>query len=428
MFSLPAGALFFYEGLAGLRLGAWTDAFNAWAPRVLYGVTLLLLAHVMRRCRVPAPYLLAFVFPIGFFLQGTLLSRLLPEGIAVAGLLGALALLFGGLPEASMVVLAGTCLVDLALLGPVLGVLWLCHVRAMGFRRALAWAAVCKLAWYGASAPFLLQNARGYLRQACAERAESSWHALIWALAYAKEAYVLSWLDVEFLGRSVLPRMLVLAVLHAVWMQRVWLRGDGGIGAFVRRYGAWQRGHGIRPAPWTPRETMIVVTEALLLACLVRSPSLAAPADFPALTFGFVVVWGVALAHPLPLPAVLGVLALLLFPLSFLLRDLLPALEGDLQLHVHMPRSLHFLPSVVVFVLPLLVLLVVPREFGRSRAASLQGPAGPRYHGPGLAGTLSSTPTTPTTTTATSTTSLMRHVHSREHHQRSISQGRRQGA
>jgi hypothetical protein len=416
----PAGAIYLYSLLH--KLSSHFPKAMAALPLAIYCMILVLTGYLMRRSRLPAPFLLAFVFPVAFFLQGTLISFPLPELFAVLGLLCSLATLSGGLYCLSIACTTLTLSVDVSLMGPLLPALWLCYLRALGFRKSLICSGVGLLVWIVVSAPYILANPAAYFMQVSASDG-SSWNPMYWFLEFLGRKYHLSPVSSEGL-RAVVSnpwaKTIKVGVLYGLWTQYRWLRSDGGFIAFVNKYAAWQRGHGIRPNPWTPREAMTVVTEALLLMLLVKSPNLIFAGDFPALTVSLALIWGVALAYPLPVPAIFGVLGLMAFLLSFLVRDLVPFIEDDLQFHVHLPRSLHFLPLVLLPLLEVAVLLLAPRELSRARTtAASASPVMPATTSKHVSGGASISHPPP------STSSLVRNVHSREHHRRSLSQSRR---
>lgn len=371
----PAGVLYLYAGLQAVLGRLARTGLGDWLPVGLFCYVLCAVSYLMRRCRVPAAFLFFMVVPVGTLLQGHALLFVLPETAALGCLVTALAAILAGHYRVSVGALAVAVVFDVATVFPVLPALSLCLLRALGGRRSVLWSGVAGVFFLLVSVPFLLANPRAYLLQALDLRQRAvSWNPVLWLLEWLEQSYDLPGVTspaLHAIARCMWTRTALQTLLQFLWINYRWLRADGGIAGLLGKLLASQRGRGIRPTPWTPRETLTVVFEALLLSTLVRFPSLVHLDAFPLLSVLLSCFFCIALSFPLPRPAIFGLFAGIAYPLSFLYRrPLADAIAANLQFHVHLPRQLHFLPLVLLPVAQLIILVGVRRDMAlQSRSA-----------------------------------------------------------
>lgn len=371
----PAGVIYFYTLLEiAIKHISWTG-LTAYIPVALMFGFLSLVGYLMRRCRLPAAFLLFWVFPLGFLLQGHAMLHVLPETLSLFFLLAALATILCGNYRMSIVALAFATVFDFSTIIPVLPALSLCLFRTLGGRKSFSWSLGAVIFFLFASVPFLVDNPKAYLSQSLhVSRHVPRWNPIIWGLQYLEHHYDLPFITSEGLVRvseSVWINFTLQSLVQLIWINFRWLKADGGVVGFINKFYASHRGHGIRPTPWTPRETLTVIFESLLLSTFVRFPSLAHPEDFALLSVLLAGFFCIVLSYPLPLPAVFGLFGALGYPLSFLYRrPLVEAIAANIQYHVKLPQYLHFLP-MMVFVVAQIVILMLRRVLASPHRASL---------------------------------------------------------
>lgn len=315
----------------------------------------------MKRCRIEPMYLLFFVLPFGLLLQGQALMFLLPDILGMTVLLQTLLSVISGYQKTGVLLLVVAMSLDMISVLPVIPGLMLCLMRTMGARRAVLWIILAFAGFASISGNYLLANPGAYLSQCFGFQArESVWNPLIWFIHNCNFESV----NLRNFTESALPGVFVQIIAQVAFLNFRWLRSDGGIAGLVIKFMRSNRGHGIRPNPWTPRQTLSVIFEAMLVSLLLRFPSLAHAEEFeliPVILSGF---FCVALAEPVPLPALIGALTALTFPLSFLYRQFteFAADEIEIQFHPKMRDSLHFLPMLFLPIAQLSILCLFKRK------------------------------------------------------------------
>lgn len=345
-------------------------------PVAFMFVTVSATAYLMRRCRLPASFLLFWVCPIGLILQGHAMLHVLPETLAVFFLLTALATIISGHYRLSIAALAVATVFDFSTVIPVFPALSLCLFRTLGGRKSVSWSLGAVVFFLFVSVPFLLDNPRAYLSQSLhVTKHTPRWNPFIWALQFVQYYYNLPFITsgrLTWIAESSLVSFSLHAISQSLLINYRWLWADGGIYGFVEKLYASHRGHGIRPTPWTPRETLTVVFESLMLSTLVRFPSLVHPEDFDLLSILISGFFCITLAYPMPMPAVAGLFGALCYPLSFLYRrPLFEALSTNIQFYVMLPKSLIFIPMLLFFFAQVIILFGIKRVLASPHRNSL---------------------------------------------------------
>lgn len=354
---------------------SWTG-LGGLVPISLVLSVVVLSAYLMRRCRLPASFLLFWVCPIGLILQGHAMLHVLPETLSLLFLLGALATIISGHYRLSIASLAIATVFDFSTIIPVFPALSLCLFRTLGGRKSVSWSLGAVIFFLLVSIPFLTENPRAYLIQSLhVSRHTPRWNPFIWILQFLKHHQYLPLITNEHIKRvseSSLVSFSIQAVAQVLFINYRWLWVDGGILGFVEKFYASHCGHGIRPTPWTPRETLTVVFESLMLSTLVRFPSLAHPEDFALLSVLISGFFCITLAYPIPMPAIAGLFCVLCYPLSCLYRrPLSESIVANIQYHMKLPESLHFVPMILFFIAQIVILFGINRVLASPHRTSL---------------------------------------------------------
>ena len=315
----------------------------------------------MKRCRIEPAYLIFFVAPLGPLLQGQALMFLLPDILGMTMLLQALLSVISGYQKMGVLVLIVAMSLDMISVLPIIPALILCLMRTMGARCAMLWTLLAFLGFSIISANYLLTNPAAYLIQCFGlQPRESVWNPLIWLI---NNYFNLRSVDLRNFTESVIPGVIVQVITQVALINFRWLRSDGGIVGLVIKFMRSNRGYGIRPNPWTPRQTLSVIFEAMLVSMLLRFPSLTHAEEFeliPVVLSGF---FCVALAEPVPLPALFGVFTALTFPLTFLYRQFTESTDKiQVQFHPKLNDSLHFLPMLLLPLAQISILCLFKRK------------------------------------------------------------------
>ncbi len=375
-FRSPAGVIYFYTALEILLKKIPWAGLAGMIPIGLIMVIVTISAYLMRRCRLPAAFLLFWVCPIGLILQGHAMLHVLPETLSLLFLLGALATIISGRYRLSIASLAMATIFDFSTIIPVFPALSLCLFRTLGGRKSVSWSLGAVIFFLLASIPFLTENPRAYLSQSLhVTRNTPRWNPFIWVLQYLEHHYDLPWITdehIEGVSESTFVSFALQAFAQVVFINYRWLWVDGGVLGFVEKFYASHRGHGIRPTPWTPRETLTVVFESLLLSTFVRFPSLAHPGEFALLSVLISGFFCISLAYPMPMPAVAGLFCVLCYPLSCLYRrPLAESIVANIQYHVKLSESLHFIPMLLFFIAQVVILFGIKRVLASPHRTSL---------------------------------------------------------
>ena len=332
---------------------------------------MFLSAYLMKRCRIPAGLMIFFVVPLGLLLQGQALMFILPEMIGMTVLLQSLAALLAGYQRTSMALLAVGMSLDSRLVLPLLPIILLCLMRTMGCRRAFLWMLMSVCGFLVISGEFLLNNPASYLSRIFALSSWNHWNPIICIVHVIEQEFKLNLITRSVLDsfiESSIPRIILNSLIILTLMNFRWLKGDGGILGLIAKFMKASRGLGIRPSPWTPRQTLTVIFESILISSLLRFPSLIHQEEFEVLTVLVSGFFCIALAEPVPLPALFGIFTALAFPMSFLYRELESELESELLKNskiVFNPKlreSLHFLPMLLLPVVQLVIMILFTRK------------------------------------------------------------------
>lgn len=356
----PGGIVYLYKCLSLLPEG-----FRFVVPWMVFFYFLFLVAYLMRRCRIPALFMAFFVFPVGALLQGQALRCVLPEILGLTGLLQTLVALLSGRRGLAMISLTVGLLFDVVAVGPLLPALLLGLMRMSGARWSMIWLVAVLAGFTFLSGPFLVANASAYWRQSLRLDNIATWNPLVWLLHRIKVGF-LSRSVLEGASRSATWSFLVHAAAQGGLINFRWLFVDGGVLGLVKKFHNSSRGYGIRPNPWTPRQMLTVVFEAMLVTRLLSFPSLIDSSDFGILSVLLGSFFCIALADPIPLPAIFGLLAAITFPLTFLYRKFELEVSDYSGQHFHfhpqIHATLHFLPMLVLPAAQLAVLLFLKRR------------------------------------------------------------------
>lgn len=365
------------------------ELFKQALPMAIYCYFLFLINLLMKKSRIPAPFLLFFVFPGGLLMQGHGLMFVLPETLGLVWLLQALTALLGGYHTISVISLGMGLVFDFVVIFPVLPAFSLCLMRSMGARWTLLWIGSILMGFTLISSRFLLSNPIEYLTQALGLQVRTgTWNPLIWWVHWIEEALNLKVMTrnrLETIVKSIWSGIILQISAQFIFTNFRWLRADEGIFGLCGKFMKSNRGHGIRPTPWTPRQTLTVVFESLLLSVILRFPSLVHAEEFELILVLLSGFFCIGLADRMPIPAVYGLFAALSFPLTFLYRTLqddgsirMKAIN-NLHFHLGFRESLHFLPMLLLPVVQLIILLGLKRRdisvsfsFSTSCASSAQ--------------------------------------------------------
>ena len=332
-----------------------------------YGIFLyfmFLSAYLMKRCRIPAGLMFFFVAPLGLLLQGQALMFILPEMLGMTVFLQCLAALVAGNKRVSMVLLAIALSLDSRLVLPLLPVILLGLMRTMGCRRALLWMLVSLSGFLLISSRFL---SPAYLIRltGMTPSIQSQWNPIVWCAHWIEEEFKLNLLTrnkLEWVMGSVIPGLCLQILSTTLLINFRWLQSDGGIIGLISKFMKSHRGHGIRPNPWTPRQTLTIIFESILISSLLRFPSLLHAEEFELLTVMVSGFFCVALADQVPIPALVGIFTGLSFPLSFLYREFESELGADATFHPKLMNTLHFLPMFVLPIVQVAILILFTRR------------------------------------------------------------------
>lgn len=337
---------------------------------------MFLSAYLMKRCRIPAGLMGFFVVPLGLLLQGQALMFVLPEMVGMTVLMQCLAALIAGHQKISMIILAVAMSLDSKTVLSLLPVILVCLMRTMGCRRAGLWMFVSISGFLLISLPYLSQE---YLLRlvgwtgtgAGAGMMKSSgsddWNPIVWIVHALEEEFKLNLLTrskLEGYINSSLPNAFLQVIPTLLLINFRWLKGDGGITGLISKFLKSHRGHGIRPNPWTPRQTLTMIFESMLISSMLRFPSLLHAEEFELLTVLVSGFFCVALAEPVPIPALFGIFAGLSFPMSFLYRELESELfskRAEITFHPSLKDSLHFIPMFFLPIVQVAILVLFKR-------------------------------------------------------------------
>lgn len=317
----------------------------------------------MKRCRIPAGLMFFFVVPLGLLLQGHALSVILPEMLGMTILLQTLTALVSGYQKTAIFLLAASLSFDSILIVPLLPALMLCLMRTLGARGASFWMLISAVLSAAVCSEYLLTNPSAYLMQVLGLEAKNNlWNPFIWFIHSFKMKIVTRNLLESFLN-SIIPRVTLQILVQLVLINFRWLRSDGGIVGLAGKFLKSNRGLGIRPNPWAPRQTLTVIFESMLVSSMLRFPSLVHAEEFELLTVMISGFFCVALADAVPLPALFGIFTVLSFPMTFLYRQfILDISADDLHFNLDLKDTQHFLPMLVLPLSQLAVLLLFTRR------------------------------------------------------------------
>lgn len=328
---------------------------------------MFLSAYLMKRCRIPAGLMVFFVFPLGLLLQGHALAHILPEMLGMTILLQTLTALVAGYQKTAVLLLIGSMSFDSITVLPLLPAFQLCLMRTMRARCAFLWMTLAVSGFVLVSAEYLFKDPFGYLTQVIGFESKTNlWNPLIW-LAHAFENHfemnLIKRDSLEMVLNSVIPGIALQSVAQLILINFRWLKSDGGIIGLICKFMKSDRGHGIRPNPWTPRQTLTVIFESMLVSSLLRFPSLVHAEEFELLTVMMSGFFCVALADIVPLPALFGIFTALSFPLTFLYRQFMADnYSGDINFNLELSESLHLLPMLLLPLSQLAVLFLFKRR------------------------------------------------------------------
>lgn len=337
---------------------------------------MFLSAYLMKRCRIPAGLMFFFVVPLGLLLQGHALSFILPEMLGMTILLQTLTALVSGYQKTAIFLLTASMSFDSVLVVPLLPALMLCLMRTLGARCASFWMFISVVLSAAISSEYLLTNPSAYLRQILGLEVKNNlWNPFIWFIHSLEMKIVTRNLLESFLN-SKIPRVTLQILVQLILINFRWLRSDGGILGLTGKFLKSNRGLGIRPNPWAPRQILTVIFESMLVSSMLRFPSLVQAEEFELLTVMISGFFCVALADAVPLPALFGIFTALSFPLTFLYRQfIIDNSTDDLHFNLELRDTQHFLPMLVLPLSQLAVLLFFTRrEIGIGPAALQKSP------------------------------------------------------
>jgi hypothetical protein len=318
----------------------------------------------MKRCRIPAGLMIFFVFPLGLLLQGHALAYILPEMVGITIVLQMLTALVSGYQRTAVFFLVVSMSLDSTVVVPLLPGLMLCLSRTMGARCASLWMISVVIGFSIISGKYLLANPSAYFAQVIGfEPKANLWNPIVWFVHSAEDHFKMNLVtrnSLEIVLNSVIPGIVLQSIAQLVLINFRWLRSDGGIIGLFRKFMKSNRGHGIRPNPWTPRQTLTVIFESMLVSSMLRFPSLVHAEGFELLTVMVSGFFCVTLADSVPLPALFGIFSAITFPLTFLYRKFV--IEENLNFNLELKDSLHFLPMLLLPISQLAVLVLFNRR------------------------------------------------------------------
>lgn len=328
---------------------------------------MFLSAYLMKRCRIPAGLMFFFVVPLGLLLQGQALMFTLPEMIGMTVLMQFLAALVAGNQRISMVLLAVAMSLDSKTVLSLLPVIILCLMRTQGCRRAFLWMFLSISGFLMISMPYL---SPAYLMRLIGWTGtiKLEWNPIIWIVHAIEEEFKLNLLTrnkLEWFINAVLPSVYLQVISTFLLINFRWLKGDGGIFGLISKFMKSNRGHGIRPNPWTPRQTLTIIFESILVSSMLRFPSLLQAEEFELVSVMVSGFFCVALAERVPLPALFGAFSALAFPMTFLYRELESELmikKSEMTFHPNLKDSLHFVPMFFLPIIQVAILILFNRR------------------------------------------------------------------
>ena len=272
--------------------------------------------------------------------------------------------LVSGYQKTTVFLLAASLSFDSITIVPLLPALMLCLMRTMGARCAMFWMTLSVGIFILVSGEYLLNNPSAYLSQVIGFKPnQNSWNPIVWLVHALEDAFKLNLFTrdvLENILNSAVPGIALQTITQVAFINFRWLRGDGGILGLFSKFIKSNRGHGIRPNPWTPRQTLTVIFEAMLVSTLLRFPSLVHAEEFELLNVMISGFFCVALADVVPLPALFGIFTFIAFPLSFLYRQFI--IDQDIHFNPNLTDSLHFLPMLSLPISQLTVLILFKRR------------------------------------------------------------------
>ena len=268
-----------------------------------------------------------------------------------------------------MILLAIGMSLDSRIVLPLLPVILLCLMRTMGCRKAFLWMLLSISGFLLISSRFLINNSSAYLLRLngfTMHEQSQQWNPIIWLVHLIEEEFQLNLMTRQRLDAfidSLIPGVCLQVFSLLLLINFRWLNGDGGIYGLISKFMKSNRGLGIRPNPWTPRQTLTVIFESMLVSSMLRFPSLLKAEEFEVLTVLVSGFFCVALADPVPLPALFGIFTGLSFPVSFLYRELESELmtSSKVIFNPKLRESLHFLPMLLLPVIQLVILNLFKR-------------------------------------------------------------------
>lgn len=364
-FRYPAGVLYFYKVLNHV-LNLIPEPLNLKEaiPYLIFFYFLFLSAYLMKKCRIPSDLMLFFVLPLGLLLQGHALAYILPEMLGMTILLQMLTALVSGYQKTAVFLLATSMSFDSTLVFPLLPALMLCLMRTMGARCASFWMISALFGFSLVSGKYLLTNPSAYFTQVIGFEPKSNlWNPIVWFVHSAEDYFKMNLVtrnSLEKILNSVISGIALQSMAQLVSINFRWLRSDGGILGLLGKFAKSNRGHGIRPNPWTPRQTLTVIFESMLVSSMLRFPSLVHAEEFELLTVMMSGFFCVALADIVTSPALFGIFSALSFPLTFLYRQFI--IDENLHFNLEFKDSLHFLPMLLLPISQLVVLVFFNRR------------------------------------------------------------------
>ena len=362
----PAGILYFYKVLNWVfEIIPKSLNIKEAIPYAIFFYFLFLSAYLMKRCRIPSGLMLFFVFPLGLLLQGHALAYILPEMLGMTILLQMLTALVSGYQKMAVFLLMASMSFDSTVVFPLLPALMLCFMRTMGARCAFSWMILIVIGFAIVSGEYLWTNSSAYLTQVIGfEPKTNLWNPIVWFVHSAEDYFKMNLVtrnSLETVLNSVIPGVALQSITQLGLINFRWLRSDGGILGLLGKFMKSNRGHGIRPNPWTPRQTLTVIFESMLVSSVLRFPSLVHAEEFELLTVMVSGFFCVALADSVPLPALYGIFTAISFPLTFLYRQFVIDNSGNLHFNLELRDSLHFLPMLLLPISQLAVLILFKR-------------------------------------------------------------------
>ena len=362
----PAGILYFYKVLNWVfEIIPKSLNIKEAVPYAIFFYFLFLSAYLMKRCRIPSGLMLFFVFPLGLLLQGHALAYILPEMLGMTILLQMLTALVLGYQKMAVFLLMASMSFDSTVVFPLLPALMLCFMRTMGARCAFFWMILTVIGFGIVSGEYLWTNSSAYLTQVIGfEPKTNLWNPIVWFVHSAEDYFKMNLVtrnSLETVLNSVIPGVALQSITQLGLINFRWLRSDGGILGLLGKFMKSNRGHGIRPNPWTPRQTLTVIFESMLVSSMLRFPSLVHAEEFELLTVMISGFFCVALADGVPLPALYGIFTAISFPLTFLYRQFVIDNSGNLHFNLELRDSLHFLPMLLLPISQLAVLILFKR-------------------------------------------------------------------